>query len=258
MRWSVLAVLLAAPVLGAAQAPPCRGERAVRGGVLLQDALGLRRRVHPALQEEPLPGVKAGDRAGAHPAGHRGGAPIPRDRGWPLGLSRHDRVEERRGAARAVPRGGAETSVSRPGHVSARGAAALRDPRGALGPARGQRGSDAAVARRLDARGAPRHDWAACRGRPSSCSSPSYSHRPVRWWASRVSPTWSIPPAYSSRPTISTPPRPCCSLLSIPRLPLRPPTATTHSCGTGSSNSSAATRTSPAPRSGRRWLLTQA
>jgi len=25
-----------------------------------------------------------------------------------------------------------------------------------------------------------------------------------------VSPNWSIPPAYSSRPTISTPPRPCC------------------------------------------------
>src|SRR5207302_7139629 len=54
-----------------------------------------------------------------------------------------------------------------PGHVSARGAAALRDPRRALGPARGQRGSDAAVAPRLDARDAPRHDLAACHGRPS-------------------------------------------------------------------------------------------
>src|SRR5882724_8850933 len=122
-----------------------RRERAVRGGVLLQGPLGLCRRLHPALQKEPLPGVEAGDRAGAHSAGHRGGASFPRDRGRPLGLSRHDRVEERGGAARAIPRSGAETSVSRPGHLSTRGAAALRDPRGALGPAGGHRRSDAAV-----------------------------------------------------------------------------------------------------------------
>src|SRR6266480_2321437 len=37
-----------------------------------------------------------------------------------------------------------------------------------------------------------------------------------------------------------------------------PATATTHSCGTGSCNSSAATRTSPAQRSVRRWPSTQA
>src|SRR2546427_4805330 len=48
------------------------------------------------------------DRAGAHPTGHRRGTEVPRHGRWPLGLSRHDRVEECRGAARAVPRGGAE------------------------------------------------------------------------------------------------------------------------------------------------------
>src|SRR5207249_12133091 len=57
----------------------------------------------------------------------------------------NDRVEERRRTARAVPRGGAQAPVPRPGHVSARRAAALRNPRRALGPAGGQRGSDAAV-----------------------------------------------------------------------------------------------------------------
>src|SRR5947208_9880598 len=64
-----------------------------------------------------------------------------------LGLSRDDRVEERGGAARSVSRRGAQTSVPRPGHVPARGAAALRNPRGALGPAGGQRRSHPAVKR---------------------------------------------------------------------------------------------------------------
>src|SRR5205823_3087931 len=119
---------------------------AVRGGVLLQGSLGFRRRVHPAVQEEPFSGPEAPDRARPRAAGHRGGTTLSRHRGRPLGLSRDDRVEERGGAARSVSRRGAQASVPRPGHLPARGAAALRDPRGALGPAGGQCRPDAAVA----------------------------------------------------------------------------------------------------------------
>src|SRR6266550_97410 len=50
-------------------------------------------------------------------AAHRGGGPVLRDLRYAMRLSRHDRMEERLGAALAVSQGGAETSVSRPGHV---------------------------------------------------------------------------------------------------------------------------------------------
>jgi len=50
-----------------------------------------------------FPVLNAGDRAGAHSAGHRGGASFSTGPRTAAGLSRHDRVEERGGAARAIP-----------------------------------------------------------------------------------------------------------------------------------------------------------
>src|SRR4029077_14113681 len=105
LRWFVLGVLVAGTARGI--------DGTLRRRVLLQGALGSRGRIHPALQEEPLPGPEARDRVGSHPAGRDGGAQVPRDRGRPLGLPRHDRVEERRRAARALPRSGAQAAVPR-------------------------------------------------------------------------------------------------------------------------------------------------
>src|SRR5207245_9780796 len=144
VRWLILAALVVAPAVGATQAPPAGSSEPFVVEYYYKVRWGFADEFIRLFKKNHFPVLKRQIELG-QAAGHRRGAALSRHRGRPLGLSRDDRVEERGGAARSVSRRGAQAPVPRPGPVSARGAAALRDPRGALGPAGGQRGPDAAV-----------------------------------------------------------------------------------------------------------------
>src|SRR6185436_12716772 len=68
--------------------------RTVRRGLLLQSEVGLRRRIHPTVQEEPLSDTQKTNRNRKNPERDGGGATVSRDRRRAMGLSRDDSVQE--------------------------------------------------------------------------------------------------------------------------------------------------------------------
>src|SRR5262245_12701812 len=83
-------------LVAAGERPGGAGGSALRRRVLLQGEMGLRRRIHPTLQEEPLAGLEETNRGRPNRERQDREAPLPFDRGRALGLSRHYRFQKRR------------------------------------------------------------------------------------------------------------------------------------------------------------------
>jgi len=85
MRWSILAATTRGTGGGAAQARPRERVSRFRGGVLLQDPLGLRRRVHRLFRRTHFPSYSARSRWG-----HISGSPLRRRASTPRKTGRWD------------------------------------------------------------------------------------------------------------------------------------------------------------------------
>src|ERR1017187_6441445 len=114
-----------------------RDQRPLRDGVLLQGAMGASTGISEPVPEEPLPITHEGGRERPHPLGENRAARQPHDRGWALGLSRYDPVQEFDGGDHRQSRRGAfhQATLARPEDLRTRGATAVRDPAGPLGSA---------------------------------------------------------------------------------------------------------------------------
>src|ERR1039458_930384 len=114
--------------------PVRRVRQAFRRGVLLQSQVGPCRRIPQTLQEEPLSRPEKRIRDGPNYQSLDGPTSLPHHRRRPLGFPRHHRLQERHRRQRTLRRSRtAKTNVSRPGHLPARRAAPLRNPRRTLG-----------------------------------------------------------------------------------------------------------------------------
>src|SRR5262245_7001940 len=126
--------------LGAAgERPGGAAGSALRRGVLLQGEMGLRRRIHPTLQEEPPAGLEETDRGRAHRERQDRKTTLSFYRRRALGLSSHYRLQKRRRLPRPERpgrrRGDRQTTLPRAGQIQARRATAIRDTDRPLGHA---------------------------------------------------------------------------------------------------------------------------
>src|ERR1019366_9928042 len=124
-----------AAAAGAGGAATGGARPALRDGVLLQSAMGASAGISEPVSQEPLPTTPEAGREWPHPLGEDRAARQPYDRGWALGLSRHDPVQELDAGddGRSQRRASDQATLARPEDLRTRGTAAIRDPAGPLG-----------------------------------------------------------------------------------------------------------------------------